>query len=40
MIWPVSPGLDLHYADPAQLLITPGEEQDDLDHDLSEVWRL
>ena len=28
------PGLDLHYADPAQPLTTAREELDDLDHDL------
>ena len=38
------PGLDLYYADPAQTLTTAGEEldylDDDLDHDLSEVWNV
>ena len=36
------PGLDLHYTDPAQHLRTAGDELDDLDHDLSdlfEVWK-
>ena len=33
----LSPGLDLYYADPAQHLITAGQELDDLDHDLSDV---
>ena len=31
------PGLDLHYADPAQPLTTAREELDDLDHDLSDL---
>ena len=31
------PGLDLLYADPAQPLTMAGEEQDDLDHDLSDL---
>ena len=31
------PGLDLHYADPAQRLTTAGEELDDLDHYLSDL---
>ena len=31
------PGLDLHYADPAQSLTTAGEELDDLDHDISDL---
>ena len=35
MIWHMFPGLDLYNADPAQPLTTAGEEQDDLDHDLS-----
>ena len=29
------PGLDLCYTDPAQQLLTAGQELDDLDHDLS-----
>ena len=32
------PELDLYYADPAQPLVTAGEELDDLNHDLPEVW--
>ena len=31
------PGLDLHYADPAQHPRRAGEELDDLDHDLSDL---
>ena len=31
------PGLDLCCADPAQPLATEGEEQDDLDRDLSDL---
>ena len=40
-IWYMFPGLDLHYADPAQPLTTAGAELlvDDLDHYLSDLWR-
>ena len=31
------PGLDLYYTDPAQHLITAGEDPDDLDRDLSDL---
>ena len=37
MVSHVFPGLDLYYADPAQLLTTGGEELYDLDHDLSDL---
>ena len=38
LIWHIYPGLDLCYVDPAQLLTKAGEELNDVDHDLSEVW--
>ena len=31
------PELDLYYADPAQPLVTAGEELDDLNHDLCDL---
>ena len=34
------PGLDLYCTDPAQPLTTAGGEQDDLDHDLSDLYDL
>ena len=34
---PMSPGLDLYYADPAQPLTTAGEELDDSDRYLSDL---
>ena len=38
LVWRMFPGLNLHYTDPAQPLITAGEEPEDLDHDLFDVW--
>ena len=37
MIWDRFRGLDLYHADPAQHLITAGEDPDDLDRDLSDL---
>ena len=34
------PRLDLYYADPEQPLTTAGEELDDVNHDLPEVWTI
>ena len=31
-------GLDLYFAEPAQRLITAGQDLDDLDRDRSDVW--
>ena len=33
----IVPGLDLYYTDPAQHLITAGQDLDDLDHDLPDL---
>ena len=40
MKWHMLPGLDLYYTDPAQPLLTAAQDEDDLDHDMSDVCDL
>ena len=40
MIQHMFPGLDLHYAHPAQPLTRAGEELHDLDHDLDHLFEV
>ena len=40
IVYDMFPGLDLYHAHPAQHIIPAGEEPDDLDRDLSDLYEM